>query len=325
MLRTDISNEAYHASPELSRSTASALLKTSPAHVKHNMDNPSPKTSALLMGGCFHTAVLEPEKLDYEFGEKPNEIDGNGPRTNAYKEALAEIEAEYPERQWLNSSEYNTCMEMAASCLDHPVVSAYLAEVDSIIEGTGFFQCEGAECKVRPDYFLPGADVVMDLKSTQDASKKGFAKSVRQFGYDFQACFYMEGLRRLGHSPKQFIFVAVEKKPPYNIGVYTLRGADIERHREDMRRACQLWTQCVSNKVWPGYSESVEILDLSNNFNRLSISDIARKFEVSRTYVYKIIEAYQLEVRQMGRKQTIDMADFANAMRWYNENERDVA
>jgi predicted DNA-binding protein YlxM (UPF0122 family) len=69
----------------------------------------------------------------------------------------------------------------------------------------------------------------------------------------------------------------------------------------------------------------VEILDLSNNFNRLSISDIARKFEVSRTYVYKIIEAYQLEVRQMGRKQTIDMADFANAMRWYNENERDVA
>jgi predicted DNA-binding protein YlxM (UPF0122 family) len=57
----------------------------------------------------------------------------------------------------------------------------------------------------------------------------------------------------------------------------------------------------------------------------LSISDIARKFEVSRTYVYKIIEAYQLEVRQMGRKQTIDMADFANAMRWYNENERDVA
>ena len=89
MLRTDISNEAYHSSPELSRSTASALLKTSPAHVKHSMDNPSPKTSALLVGGCFHTAVLEPEKLDYEFGEKPNEIDGNGPRTNAYKEALA--------------------------------------------------------------------------------------------------------------------------------------------------------------------------------------------------------------------------------------------
>jgi len=131
----------------------------------------------------------------------------------------------------------------------------------------------------------------------------------------------MEGLRALGYSPKQFIFVAVEKKPPYAVGVYTLRGSDIERHRDDMRQACFLWASCVANKVWPGYSDYVETLELSSNANRLCISEMAKRYDISRSFVYKIVNAYQLELRKFGREKTIDMADFANAMRSYNTGE----
>ena len=121
MLRTDVSAEDYHSSPELSRSTAFALIKTSPAHVKYRMNHPSPSTSPLLMGGCFHSAVLEPMKLDYEYGAKPAEINGNGPRTNAYKAEMERMEIENPEKRWLNQSDYNTCKEMAGAALDNPV------------------------------------------------------------------------------------------------------------------------------------------------------------------------------------------------------------
>lgn len=318
-LRTNISNEDYHSSEELSRSKASALLATSPAHVKHSIDNPVPSTPALLMGGCFHTAVLEPMKLEYEYGEKPTEIDGKGPLTNVYKQGMIELENSYPERRWLKSSDYNTCLEMASACLEHPVVSQYLAEADAIIEGTGYFNYEDAECKVRPDYFLPGADVVIDLKSTQDASPKGFAKSVRKFGYDFQACWYMEGLRRMGYSPKEFIFVAVEKSAPYATACYTLSASDIARHREPMRRACKIWAECVSSGVWPSYGDSVQTLELNNDFKRLSLQDLARKFNVGRHFVYKIVQSYQLETRTVGNKRTVDINDFAEALRWNAE------
>ena len=323
MLKTGISNSEYHSGPELSSSIARKIINLSPKHVRWMLDNPRPKTPAFAMGGCLHGLVLEPSKVESEFGEKPDQIDGNGPRTNAYKEAFAEMEAQYPEKQWLSASDYDTCCEMAESCLDHPVVSAYLAEVDAIIEGSGYFTMEGADCRIRPDYFLPDADVVIDLKSTMDGSKKGFASSVRTYGYAQQACFYMEGLRMLGYSPKQFIFVAVEKKPPYVVSVYSLRGSDIDRHREDMRRACQLWTQCKSSGIWPGYSDSVETLDLSNKFNSASVTRTASMFGVSRPYVYKIIEAFQLETRKIGNEVRVDMHEFANAMRWFNEGKKD--
>lgn len=319
MLRTDISNEAYHASPELSRSRAYDLVKLTPAHVKYSLDHPTPSTPALLMGGCFHSAVLEPAKLEYEYGEMPTEIDGKSPATKHYKEAFEQMKADYPERRWLSAKDYNTCMEMAQSALDNPVLREYLSDLDSLIEATAYFHMEGANCKVRPDLFNTGAEVVIDLKSTMDASKYGFAKSVRQFGYGFQAHWYLEGLRRVGYSPKEFIFIAVEKKPPYATASYRLPAGEIQRHTESMRRACELWATCQSSGIWPGYSESVETLDVSNRHNRHSISEIGRLFNVSRSYIYKVIEAWQLETKRVGNKNTIDFTEFEQALRWESE------
>ena len=315
-LRSDISNYDYHASEELSRSTADEINRTTPKHVKYRKDHPVPATTAMMIGSCFHSAVLEPMKTDDEFAVKPSEIDGNGPRTNAYKTAMARLEADNPGKTWMNPSDYNTSMEMAGSALDNPVLKEYLSDIDTLIENTGFFSYENTDCKLRMDAFSPSAEVIIDLKSTMDASPKGFASSVRKFNYGFQACWYMEGMRRLGFSPKQFIFVVVEKTPPYATACYTLASSDIVRHREPMRRACELWHSCVSSDIWPGYSDSVETLKLTNDFNRLSMQDIARKFNVGRHFVYRIVESYQLETRNIGNKRTVDINDFADALRW---------
>jgi exodeoxyribonuclease VIII len=322
MIRTDISSESYHLGSELSRSRAWDLLKLTPMHVKHSIDHPPPSTPALLMGGCFHSAVLEPDKLEYEYGELPNEIDGKSPATKHYKEKMSEMKFNYPERRWLNAKDFNTCMEMAASALENPVLSEYMSDMDAIIEGTGYFSMAGAECRVRPDYFLPGAEVVIDLKSTMDASEKGFEKSVRQFGYAFQACFYMEGLRRMGYDVNEFIFVAVEKRPPYATAAYRLPIAEITKYLEDMTSSCRLWSKCVSSKVWPGYDPQVVTLDINNYYNQKSIADIARMFNVSRTYVYKLVNTYQLETRRMGNKNMLEPKEFQRALVRENKSKR---
>ena len=66
----DISNEAYHQGPGISRS---ALLefKKSPYHYWYKYKNPdyipeSP-TPAQILGHALHTAILEPEKVEEQF------------------------------------------------------------------------------------------------------------------------------------------------------------------------------------------------------------------------------------------------------------------
>jgi len=317
MLKDGITNAEYHGSGELSRSTAWSLLQTCPAKVRYDMNHPKPSSPALVIGSGFHTATLEPEKLDDEFAVKPSEIDGQGPRTKHYKESFELMQKSEPDKQWLAPADYDLILEMAGSALDNPVLRHYMADIDKVVEGTGYFEMEGAKCKVRPDLYIPGAGVVIDLKSTQDASNRGFTKSVRQFGYLFQACWYMHALRLLGEKPKQFVFIAVEKTAPYATAAYTIKESDINKQFSNMERACQLWAACQSSGIWPGYSDMVETLDLGSQItnNRLNISQLADKFGVSRTYVYRIIESYELHSVTVGNRRTIDITDFANAVR----------
>jgi excisionase family DNA binding protein len=317
MLKDGITNAEYHGSGELSRSTAWSLLQTCPAKVRYDMNHPKPSSPALVIGSGFHTATLEPEKLDDEFAVKPSEIDGQGPRTKHYKEAFELMQKSEPDKQWLAPADYDLILEMAGSALDNPVLRHYMADINKVVEGTGYFEMEGAKCKVRPDLYVPGAGVVIDLKSTQDASNRGFTKSVRQFGYLFQACWYMHALRLLGEKPKQFVFIAVEKTAPYATAAYTIKESDINKQFSNMERACQLWAACQSSGIWPGYSDMVETLDLGSQItnNRLNISQLADKFGVSRTYVYRIIEEHELHSVTVGNRRTIDITDFANAVR----------
>ena len=317
MLKDGITNAEYHGSGELSRSTAWSLLQSCPAKVRYDMNNRKPSSPALVIGSGFHTATLEPEKLDDEFAVKPSEIDGQGPRTKHYKESFDLMQKSEPNKQWLAPADYDLILEMAGSALDNPVLRHYMADIDKVVEGTGYFEMEGAKCKVRPDLYIPGAGVVIDLKSTQDASNRGFTKSVRQFGYLFQACWYMHALRLLGEKPKQFVFIAVEKTAPYATAAYTIKESDINKQFSNMERACQLWASCQSSGIWPGYSDMVETLDLGSQItnNRLNISQLADKFGVSRTYVYRIIESYELHSVTVGNRRTIDITDFANAVR----------
>lgn len=320
MLRKGISNEAYHADPALGRSRASDMLASCPLKVKHAMGKPSPSSPALLNGSMVHAATLEPEILDTEFGCKPTEIDGNSSRTNAYKEAFAEMERAEPEKKWLPPSDYNMCLDVSASAREHPLLKQYLYDADSKIEHTGFFEFEGVTCKVRPDLYNTRTGMVLDLKTTQDGSERGFAKSVRQFNYLFQAAWYMTALRQMGERPKEFVFLVVEKSAPYLTSCYTLDNNDIEREVPNVIDAIRLYGECLKTDVWPGYGDDIKTLNLGTPYteNRLSISALGRKFGVSRSYVYTIIKKHEIEVRKIRNRQTVSMYEFSNALRWEN-------
>ena len=321
MLRTDISNSAYHAESALGSSRARKLLDSCPARVWWEMEHPTPSDAKhFVIGGCGHTATLEPFKLEDEYAVKPDTIDGNGPRTNAYKAAFQEMQDHAPDKRWLAQSDYDLCMGMADSAREHPLLQTYLGLPDTIIEGTGYFGYQGADCKVRPDLYNQGAGVVIDLKTTQEGDPRGFHSSVKRYGYDFQACWYMEGLRSMGYDPKQFIFLVVEKSPPFLTSAYTIDAVQVEKQKSRMAEACRTWARCMKTGVWPGYGDHVQTIgtperfEIANTRGRKSISEIAVLFKIDRQRVYRIIEQHGLKSEYWGRKRTIKVSEFTKAI-----------
>jgi len=322
MLVTDIPNNQYHGSDELSRSAAWSLLTQCLQRVKYDKENPGEPTPALIIGDAFHTATLEPARFETDFDVKPEQIDGKSPLTNHYKEIFAEMESEEPHVTWLKRSDYQMVTEMAASALEHPLLKEHLSRTETIIEGTGYFECEGAKCKVRPDIYSPGAGVVIDLKSTLDASEHGFAKSVRQYGYHFQSAWYLQGLKLAGEKPNTFIFLAVEKTAPYLTAAYKVSAEEIERQTNTMYRACAQWAECVQSGEYGGYSDDVQLVN-TNSFGRkknsqLTIKGMSEHFMVSRGYIYTILNKFKVDHEYVGNRKLYNVSEMSLAMKQYN-------
>ena len=115
----------------------------------------------------------------------------------------------------------------------------------------------------RPDWLLDDGSVIVDLKTTEDASPRGFQRSVAQYAYHQQAAWYLHGLEQAsGICPAQFVFVAVEKKPPYAVGVYAADAEMIKAGWEAAERNLERIAECRAANHWPGYGEDIQPISL---------------------------------------------------------------
>jgi hypothetical protein len=122
-------------------------------------------------------------------------------------------------------------------------------------------------CKCRVDKLARGKQTVaVDVKTTADASPAAFAWSVRNYGYDRQAAFYLRGLDAAGIACDGFAFIAVESAPPHAVAVYTIDDADLIEadaelfHPED--GLVVRYAACVNSGEWPGYAKGMNVLRL---------------------------------------------------------------
>jgi exodeoxyribonuclease VIII len=98
----------------------------------------------------------------------------------------------------------------------------------------------------------------------EDASPDGFGKSAWNYRYYVQAPFYLDGILESAESMAfdSFLFIAVEKSPPYNVAVYEA-GLDVmQRGREAYLKDLDTYMNCIKSGQWPGYSLKAEPLRL---------------------------------------------------------------
>jgi exodeoxyribonuclease VIII len=99
--------------------------------------------------------------------------------------------------------------------------------------------------------------IIPDLKSCLDASPEEFAKTIFNMDYHIQAAMYVDGLKANNIDAKVFVFVAVEKEPPFAVGVYVLDNDYIEIGRQQYKKALQILAQCIKDNKYPAYSEDI--------------------------------------------------------------------
>lgn len=249
-----MSNDEYHSSAGISKSALDTVAK-SPRHYWARYVDPSRKpeqpTAAMAFGTAVHMAVLEPEAFAKTYVAEPVGIDR---RTKEGKAAAAEFEAANAGRIVLKADDFARCQAVAAAVRAHPLAGAFLANGEA---EASFFAKDpetGALVKCRPDWISANGKVVVDLKTTEDASPAGFGRSAGSFRYHVQAAWYTDVLDLANKiRPEHFVFLAVEKSPPYAVGVYYCDEATLAAGRELARRDLAALLECQRLESWPDY------------------------------------------------------------------------
>ncbi len=253
-----VPNEAYHAARGVSKSDLSEILDWTPAHWKARKEEPHEETDAMRFGTALHAAVLEPERFASEYEIAPD-VDR---RTKAGKETWEAAQA--GGKILLKADQMQAIGRMRDNILDLHAVQVLLssgeAEVSLFAHLTDFHPLRG---KCRPDWLNAEQSAILDLKTTVDARPQKFNKAVFEFHYEMQVAYYSHIYNlRTGDTLRAFVFVAVEKTPPYAAAAYVLDAPAIEYGGVECRRALDIFQRCFANDDWPGYSRQVETIGL---------------------------------------------------------------
>ena len=152
----------------LSNSDISILLKD-PRRLRED----KPKTSAMVIGGYFHTAILEPDKL-----EQFKIIKSTTRNTKQYKEMSGgEI--------CLLQHEVDKIELMREAVMDNKICRELIS---GDFEVPGYTEIFGNNWKGKADIVNHDEQLIIDLKTTSDIDK--FRWSASKFNYDSQAYIY---------------------------------------------------------------------------------------------------------------------------------------
>lgn len=266
-----MSNSDYHGAQGISKSGLDLIAKSPLHYWSKYLDpkrEPQEPTAAMQLGTAIHTAVLEPELFASDYLVAPA-VDRRTKDGKATWEAFVQ-ECEANGKTSISVADLEVCNSISDVVRSHNTAKELLgagkAEVSMFWDDIE----TGVLCKCRPDW-ISAADVIVDLKSTTDASPEGFARSAYNFRYWVQAAWYLDGIEQAtGSRPEAFVFVAFEKEPPYACGFYYATEEMIEAGRQEYRRLLDLYADCLSTNNWRGYSQELLPLQMPAWFKQAS-------------------------------------------------------
>jgi hypothetical protein len=250
----DLPDADYRATRAVSCSTLKRFAEApAKAHVSR------PDTDAMRAGRLIHSAVMEAWSFDSRYRRTSLERRG----TKAWQEEEAAAAAEGC--ALLKDAEYDRLAAIRDAVHAHPTARDLLApglttETAVIWEDP----ITGAPCRARMDGIRRDLRLILDVKTTGDASPRRFARSAGDLRMHWQDAWYRDGLAAApgGFRPDAFLFIAVERDAPHLIAVYELPADAVEAGRRQIREALHRYLECERRGEWPGYPTGITPLHL---------------------------------------------------------------
>jgi exodeoxyribonuclease VIII len=257
----DMPEGDYRSVQAIAGSDAKHILKPkTPSHYAAHMagETKREQTKAMLLGTMSHLAVLEPNKLDAAFVEKPEGIDF---RTKAGKEWRESIGT----TPILDQDEARAVRGIRDSIAAHDAAKALLAGCDSEVAMFAEHRT-GLWIKGRVDALRVDSDkeaVICDVKTTSAGADYGtFSRQAASLNYHVSAAWYCHLAGLNGLPPARFYWIAVEVAPPFAVAVYEIHPDALDLGVAAMNDALELIAQCEDEGHWPGYGAEVQALNL---------------------------------------------------------------
>ena len=195
----------------LSNSNISALLNN-----PLEFNKPMVKGVPLVVGGYFHTAILEPHKLD-----NFTISDASSRNSKAYKEAAnGDV--------LLLQKDVDNIEIMKEAILGNELFNELITDGDVEYEVPGLVDLAGGQFKGKADIINHTHKLIIDLKTS--GSIDSFAHSAYKFNYDSQAYIYNQ---MFGYD---FIFIVVDKTT-HQVGLFDCSDRFLRSGEDKVERA----------------------------------------------------------------------------------------
>ena len=245
----------YQSIVGLNYSGAKVLLK-SPRHYQAWLTAEQKDSPALKFGRLVHLAVLQPKAFITDVAITPDVDRRTKDGKAAYEAFTKDLK---PGTEIVDAETHDEVCKIASGA-EQALVSIGLKKDSMWVTETPLYRDEGGvTIKGRPDLIteIDGKKVVIDLKTTQDASPESFSRDVANYRYHLQAAFYLALT-----GAERFILIAQEKEAPYAWRTYELDEATLNEGKRLMTEAVALYKNCLAFNSWPSYTKDLTTISI---------------------------------------------------------------
>ena len=159
-------NNYYNDTEYVSNSMLNNLTGKSPEYFRFVMDNPQPSTPAMKFGSALHMNVLQPEEFNKNYAVAPK----FDKRTKQGKADYTEFTNNNMLKTVISEQEYNLIEQMTQKIMRDSDAKLLLS--NGIKEHIIAWKNEeyNVKCRGMLDVYNKDADIIVDLKTTQDSS-----------------------------------------------------------------------------------------------------------------------------------------------------------
>ena len=270
----DMSIEEYHADKSAISSSRLKECYKSLMHYRTYYDEEQAKKMHLDFGNAFEACLLDainnkdnPEGNNVNLAEKIIYVLDESQRPEPEKNYQVKVNKTWREEQFEEagnryivpkegSESMYTIGKMTESVMRDDLIVKLLSNTD--YQKTAVWKDKKTQIllKTRPDVCSMNKNVLVDIKTTLDASPQSFHRDITKYHYPLQAALQMRGCVESGMLPSisRYYWLAVEKTRPYNAQLYMFDIEDWDLFNKHLDFFLHKINEATVTGKWTNYS-----------------------------------------------------------------------